>query len=91
MKETIKFPKEEAREIIYGDHPDFETIKEQIVGQRRWCVEKKWIGKRKDGKFFTVKYDEGATENQDEGPFEYDKEVVFTEVFAVEKTIVVYE
>jgi hypothetical protein len=33
----------------------------------------------------------GATEMQDESPYEYDEYAIFTEVIPVEKTIIVYK
>lgn len=79
-----------AREIIWGDNPDFEILEERQTGSSRWSIHYRTILKRKDGKFFEVKYSKGATECQEERPFEYTK-AEFTEVFPVEKVITVYE
>ena len=82
---------QEAREIVYDDNEDFKEISCDIIDQRRWSTAYKWIGQRKDGKFFCVCYDKGSTEQQDQRAFEYEKEVEFEEVFPVEKVVIIYE
>ena len=73
--------KEAAREIIGGDHE----------GYSRWSVSEHVIVKCiSTGRYYQVDYSYGATEMQDEQPFEYD-EPVFIEVKPTEKTITVYE
>lgn len=91
-RETLEFTPEEGRNIIWGDTDDFKEISDEIVGTRRWSNDHEAVFQRiSDGKFFSVSYSRGATESQDEKPFEYDKEAVFSEVFRVEKTVIVYE
>jgi hypothetical protein len=87
----LKPTKEEAREIIWDDHEDFIIIKEEVIGKRRWSVYYQTIVKRKsDGLFFATSYSVGATEQQDEMPFEY-SEPEFIQVFKTTKTVTVYE
>lgn len=82
---------EEGRSIVYDDHDDFELISKEITDTSRWSIFYENIYKRiSDGKFFKTNYSEGATEHQDESPYEYD-DAVFEEVFPVEKTVIVYE
>ena len=90
-RETLKFTREEALEILDGGDEDFETISDEICGQSRWETQHKLIVKRSDGKFFKTIYSVGSTENSGGYAWEYDDEVEFTEVFATEKTITVYE
>ena len=90
-REKLTLTKEQAREIAWGDDPNLEIISERIIGRRRWSVDYEVIVKRcSDGKLFRDKYSVGATEGQDERPWEY-TEPDFREVFPKEKTIVVYE
>jgi hypothetical protein len=50
-----------------------------MVDQSRWSIQYRCIFEDK-GKFFEAYYSEGATEMQDESPWEYEEEVVCTEV-----------
>lgn len=91
MKETLELTGKEGRSIIYEDNDEFEIVYERIVDTSRWCVEYEAVVKRiADGKFFKTGYRRGATEMQDEQPYEYGV-AVFEEVFPVEKTVTVYE
>lgn len=91
IREKLKLTKQEGREIVWGDHPDYKTISDEIVDKSRWSVHYEITVKRlSDGKFFRETYSRGATEYQEERPFEYD-DPDFTEVFPVEKKVIVYE
>lgn len=91
IREKLIVTKEEARDIIYEDHEDYDVISDEITDHRRWSVDHEVIIKRlSDEKFFQGNYSRGATESQDEKPFEY-SEPEFTEVFLTTKTIQVYE
>jgi hypothetical protein len=91
-REKLALPKQDAIDILDGEDDVFEIIEDVISGKSRWCDIHKLIIKRKsDSKFFKGSYRVGATESQDEGPWEYEKTVEFSEVFPVEKTIIVYE
>jgi hypothetical protein len=90
-REILVLTKGQGRELIWGDLPDYETVSDDIVENTRWSLVHEIIVKRKsDGKFFRDYYREGATEMQEERPFEND-DPDFKEVFPVEKTIIVYK
>jgi len=91
-REIITFEDaDECSEVAGGYHEDYEQISKEMYDQRRWVTCFEVIVKRKsDGKFFRSQYCQGSTESQDQSPYEYD-EKVFTEVFPVEKTVIVYE
>ena len=90
-KEKLILTSEQGRDIVYGDDSNFVTIEDKIVGTRRWSIEYEIVVQRKsDGKYFKDGYSRGATENQDESPYEY-SEPNFTEVFPVTKTYIDYE
>lgn len=90
-REKLNLTKEQAREIIWDDNEDFIEIRNEIVDHGRWTVTYEIIVQRKsDGKYFRDEYRQGATENQDERPYEY-TEPDFTEVFPVTKTYIDYE
>lgn len=91
QRESIRFTKEIARELEWGSDTRFEVVENVLYDSSRWALHYRLTIRRKsDGKFFQATYRRGATENQDEGAFEY-TEPVFNEVFPVEKTITVYE
>lgn len=92
MKEIITLTKEEARAILWEDTDTFEIVEDKLVDTTRWSEIHDLVVKRaSDGKFFAASYSVGATECQDERPWDYEDEVKFTEVHPVEKTIIVYE
>lgn len=80
----IKVSKETAQELIE------DYVQETIVDTSRWSIEYEAIVQH-EGKHYRVFYSRGATEYQDEQPFEYDKEVELTEVHQVEKLVKVWE
>jgi hypothetical protein len=89
-REKLNLTSEQGRDIIDG-HYNFAIIEDKIVGKRRWSTEYEIVVQRKsDGKYFKDGYRRGATESQDERPYEY-SEPNFTEVFPVTKTYIDYE
>lgn len=71
----MKLTKEDGRAIVYGDHEDWEETKgtKNIEEHSRWSVMYKGIFlHRPSGKYYELYWSVGATENQDEQPFEYD-------------------
>ena len=85
----IKIPKRE----LMDEECRFITVKiidDKMVEQRRWSIVHKIIFEYNE-KFYEAYYDEGATEMQDEDPWEYEDFVEATEVHEVEKTIKVWE
>lgn len=90
-REKLTITKQQAQAIIWGDSLDFEVIEDKPTGNSRWSQIHQIIIKRlSDNKFFKDKYSIGATEHQEENPYEY-SEPNFTEVFPVEKVVIVYE
>lgn len=90
-REKLNLTSKQGRDIVDGEDSNFVTIEDKIVGTRRWSIEYEIVVQRKtDGKYFKDGYSRGATEMQDEQPYEY-SEPNFTEVFPVTKTYVVYE
>jgi hypothetical protein len=91
--ETImKFKKELLQELAYECYVDgFEVIEQKMTGHTRWSLKYSMIFKFED-KLYKTSYSTGATEYQDEEPYEYEDDVIeCPEVFPVEKTIIVYE
>ena len=64
-----------------------DVIEDRIIDTSRWSIIHEIIFKWKDGKFYKTTYSEGATEMQDERPWEYEDKVTCTEVELKEVTI----
>ena len=93
---TKKFTKEFLREeILWGgkDKPGEPClILDKITDNGRWSIHHKIVFRDADGLFFQSHYSVGATENQDESPWEYDPEEIECEqVQEVEKLVKVWE
>lgn len=73
---TIKLHKDYLKNEL--DLP-YSAIKNDIVDTSRWSINHEIIFAH-DGKFYRTHYSEGATEMQDESPWEYNNEVECTEV-----------
>ena len=87
----MKLTSEEAREVVYDDHEDFETVKKEITDTSRWSIFYEGVFKHKPTeKLYWVSWSVGATEQQDERPFEYGGEVDFVEVKPVEVVKIEY-
>lgn len=77
-------------ELLYGGEVEgFELVSDEITGNSRWSIHHEMIFKH-DGKIYSADYSKGATEQQDESPWEYETEVEAKEVKAVEVTITKY-
>ena len=90
-REKLNLTKEQADDILFGIDDQYEIVSDKIVSHKRWSVVHSIVIKRKsDGKYFKDQYEVGATENQDQNPYEYIAPN-FTEVFPVTKTYIDYE
>lgn len=67
-----------------------ETISDEITGKSRWCNIYTWVFKY-EGRLYRTTYRLGATESQDERPFEHNgEETDVEEVFATEVKVIKY-
>ena len=87
---TRSFPKDLLRKILCGKTPG--KVHDQITDNGRWSIHHKMIFKAKDGLHYQTHYSVGATEYQDETPFEYAPvQIECEQVEQVEKTVLVWE
>lgn len=87
----MRLTEQEARDIVYEDHEDWETVETEIEDTTRWSIVHSGVFKHlPTGKHYFTYWSVGATETQDQQPFEYD-EPVFNEVKQVEKVVKVWE
>lgn len=83
----MKFTKELLLEKLNSD----DQILNEITGTSRWSIQYRLVFRHED-KLYESHYQTGATENQDESPWEYDgSEIECSEVKRVEKIAIFYE
>lgn len=81
----MRFEKEFLENAIYC------AVEDTITGHRRWSVDHRAVFEH-EGKFCETTYSVGATESQDERPYQYDQdEIECAEVRKVAKTVEVWE
>lgn len=85
------FTKEVLQGLASEDHgPEYEIISKTLEDNSRWSLEYEMIFKFKD-KYYRTWYERGATECQDERPYEYDDdEIEVVEVEPFEETVTSY-
>lgn len=92
-KVVVQFPKEYLLELLEEGNPAAEILDDILVDHGRWSLQYRLVFKVKETeKIYCVIYSRGATESQDEHPFEYDGDMINCyECEAVEKTIIEYK
>lgn len=85
------FDKNTLLEILEEEADGYTLLENEIVDTSRWFNIFSIVFKDKTtGKFYSTDYRVGATECQDEGPWEYQDAVMCTEVEPVEVTVTQY-
>ena len=74
---TVKFSKDYLKNELLLPYEN--AIVDNIIDTTRWSIVHEIVFADK-GKFYMTTYSEGATECQDERPWEYDDEIECTEV-----------
>ena len=68
----MRFKKEDLRAMVLGDSGTLIAVEDKVVGHSRWSVQHDVIfGDQSTGKHYASGYSVGATESQDETPYEY--------------------
>ena len=81
----------EAQSILWEPSDGVKIVNDEIVDHTRWSVIHEIVFLWTDGKHYITSYSTGATESQDESPFEHDDKVECQEVQQVKKTIFTWE
>ena len=85
----MKFKKEFLQGVVW-DEEDVEIIEEKIIDTDRWTTRHSVVF-RLDDKYYQTYYNQGATEQQDERPYEYDEdEIECDEVEPYEVAVIKY-
>jgi len=82
MKFKTEFLKDEL------DLP-YSALEDHVIDNSRWSIQHEIVFEH-EGKFYQTYYSVGATESQDERPWEYDDEVDCTEVVQREVKIMAW-
>lgn len=97
MSEPIKrkFPKSRLLEVLDCNSREtvegYTKVTTKMTGKRRWSLDHVMVFKFED-KLYMAHYSVGATESQDESPWEYDSdEIECVEVEPKEETVIVYK
>lgn len=87
------FKKADLLDLLDDNSDALEKVSDTIIGTSRWSINHALVFREVEtGKFFRAPYSVGATEQQDEGPWEHEGEVITAvEVRPVEKVVTVYE
>ena len=86
----VTFARQEMIDMLDGDKEFGTIIEDNIIDHRRWSVDHEIIFER-GGRFYAAVYSVGATESQDESPWQYDEDMIeCTEVHKTTKTIEVW-
>lgn len=89
---TKKFKKTDLQNLLWEDgDPIGEIVRNKMVDTSRWSIHYDLVFKVGED-FYQTSYRRGATESQDEVPFEYSPdEIECTLVQPAEKTIIEYK
>ena len=86
------FPKEYLIRILDEDVEGASIVSDEITDQGRWNIQHEMIFKDVDGLFYVTDYSVGATEYQDERPFENSGDpIACVQVHQVPRTVLVWE
>jgi hypothetical protein len=85
----MKFKREILKEELGLPWSKKHKIEDTVIGNSRWSIEHELIFEY-EGKFYLTYYSVGATECQDERPWDYEEEVECAEVMRQEIKVVAW-
>lgn len=87
-----KFAKQDLLDLLNDDCDTLESLCNELIDSSRWSLCYRLVFKELEtGDLYLTNYDVGATEMQDESPFEYEgDEIECHRVEAYEKTVIDY-
>ena len=85
---TKDFPRQTMLDVLYGEAGTI--VRDEITDNSRWSIHHFLIFSL-DGQLYSSQYSEGATEYQDERPWEYEDTVTCTLMQQVERLVTDYE
>lgn len=82
MRDKVLLSEEDGCDLIWEGHcPGYVSMNHnnhKITGQGRWSIDREvWVEFTATGEKYVMPYSVGATEQQDEVPFEYEPPVLY--------------
>lgn len=71
----VTFNKSFLQSILWGENESVTMMENEITGHSRWSINY-LLTFEHNGRYFQVAYSRGATEQQDEQPFEYEDDMI---------------
>lgn len=71
----MEFKKENLQDLVWDDWDDGEVVEDRIIENSRWSIIHEMVF-RHGNKYYESSYSVGATEQQDEAPYEYDDDMI---------------
>ena len=72
-----EFTRELMRDIANNSTDEFDKVEDDIIDTGRWTVQHMMVFKEMaTGKHYSSYFNRGATEYQDESPYEYDSKII---------------
>lgn len=92
MKFEKSILKDLAHSVVGETVSGYTVVENELCDSSRWSLHYEMVFKNEsDGKFYGTGYSSGATESQDESPYEYDEdEIECEEVFPQQVTVTKY-
>lgn len=73
----MEFEVEIMRDIVRENTDEFDVIEETIIDTSRWAIHHEMVFQsRETGKYYRTYFRRGATEMQEEQPFEYENGMI---------------
>ena len=89
---TKLFSRESLLELICHDSETLELIYDKLIDSSRWSLYQEIVFKdTTDNKFYKTTYSTGATEMQNESPWQYEEKIECFEVRPVDVTVIEYK
>ena len=84
------FKKETLQQLVYDEVDGYKVVEQKLVDHDRWSVQYSMVFKF-ENKYYKTTYSKGATEYQDEEPYEYaPDEIECKEVIPVSSQTITY-
>jgi hypothetical protein len=72
----MKFRKDDLRMLAWEEEPEgFELVESELIGHGRWSLNYEQVFMF-DGKFYRTIFSKGATEQQEERPYDYEPDEI---------------
>jgi hypothetical protein len=96
MPAPLTLPASDARELIGSPigqeaFDGLTVVADERLGEGRWTEHRRMVIRDGEGSHYAAAYENGLSETQDTGPWEYDETVTFTPVVVRKRMVEVTE